>query len=79
MASFQWPAQGSGGGGSGITSINSDSTAAQTLTAGTSGTDFAIADNLAGGHAFNLPDAGAAASERSPPESGVPDPGPGSA
>lgn len=46
---------------SGITSINGDATAAQLLTVGTSGTDFAIADDAVGGHAFNLPNAGAAA------------------
>lgn len=52
----------SGGGGSGnITEINADATASQTLTVGTSGTDFAIADDAAGGHAFNLPSASATA------------------
>lgn len=40
-----------------ITSINSDSTAAQTLTTGTTGTDFAIVDNGTGDHKFNLPQA----------------------
>ncbi len=45
--------------GSGITSINADTTAAQLLTVGTSGTDFAIADNGTGTHAFNLPTASA--------------------
>ena len=42
---------------SGITSINSDTTAAQTLTVGTTGTDFAIVDNGTGDHKFNLPTA----------------------
>lgn len=41
--------------GSDITSINSDSTTAQTLTTGTSGTDFNIVDDAAGDHKFNLP------------------------
>ena len=45
----------------GITSINSDSTAAQTLAVGTAGTDFAIVDNGTGTHTFNLPDASATA------------------
>lgn len=48
-----------GSGGSGITSINGDTTAAQTLTVGTAGTDFNISDDLAGGHVFNLPTASA--------------------
>jgi hypothetical protein len=43
------------GGGGGITSINADATAAQILNTGTSGTDFAIADNGTGTHTFNLP------------------------
>ncbi len=43
--------------GSGVTSINSDTTSAQTLAVGTSGTDFAIADNGSGTHTFNLPTA----------------------
>lgn len=43
-------------GSSGITSINLDSTAAQTLVTGTTGTDFAIFDNGGGTHTFNLPD-----------------------
>lgn len=34
---------GSGGGGSGITSINADTTAAQVITSGTSGTDIGVA------------------------------------
>lgn len=44
---------------SGITSINADTTAAQTLTVGTTGTDFAIVDNGIGNHNFNLPTASA--------------------
>lgn len=40
-----------------ITSINADSTAAQTVTVGTTGTDFAIVDDASGDHAFNLPTA----------------------
>lgn len=48
-----------GGGGSGISSINADTTSAQTLTVGTSGTDFAISDNGTGTHTFNLPTASA--------------------
>lgn len=50
----------SGGGGSvigGITDINTDTTASQTLTVGTTGTDFAIVDNGTGDHKFNLPTA----------------------
>ena len=43
----------------GITSINADTTATQTLTTGTTGTDFAIVDNGSGDHKFNLPDASA--------------------
>lgn len=43
----------------GIVSLNGDSTAAQTLTTGTSGTDFAIVDNGTGDHKFNLPIASA--------------------
>lgn len=46
-----------GGGGTGITSINTDTTAAQTLTTGTTGTDFAIVDNGSGDHKLNLPTA----------------------
>ncbi len=45
----------------GVTSINGDTTAAQTLTVGTTGTDFAIVDNGTGDHKFNLPDASATA------------------
>lgn len=48
-----------GGSGGGITSINSDTTAAQTLAVGTAGTDFAIADGGSGAHTFNLPTASA--------------------
>ncbi len=43
------------GAGSGITSINGDSTTAQLLVTGTAGTNFAIVDDLAGTHTFNLP------------------------
>lgn len=46
---------------SGIASINADTTSAQLLTVGSAGTDFAIADNGVGGHAFNLPNASATA------------------
>lgn len=49
------------GGGSGVTSINTDTTAAQLLAVGTSGTDFAVVDNLSGTHTFNLPTASASA------------------
>lgn len=49
---------GGGGGGGNVNSINADTTAAQTLTVGTSGTDFNISDPGAGAHVFNLPDAG---------------------
>ncbi len=45
------------GGGGGIQSINTDTTSAQTLAVGTSGTDFAISDNGIGTHTFNLPTA----------------------
>lgn len=52
----------SAGGGTGnVTDINSDVTASQTLTTGTTGTDFAIVDNASGDHKFNLPDASATA------------------
>lgn len=50
-----------GGGGSGVTSINSDATAAQTLAVGTTGTDFALVNNGTGTHTFNLPSASATA------------------
>lgn len=46
-------------GGSGILSINADTTSAQLLVVGTSGTDFAIVDNGTGTHTFNLPTASA--------------------
>lgn len=52
---------GGGGGSSGITGINSDLTAAQTLSVGTTGSDFAITDAGSGSHVFNIPDAGASA------------------
>src|ERR1035437_7948374 len=45
--------------GSGITSLNTDISLAQTLTVGTTGTDFAIVDNGTGDHKFNLPTASA--------------------
>lgn len=48
-----------GGGGGGLTSLNSDTTAAQTLTVGTSGTDFAIVNAGGGSHVLNLPTASA--------------------
>ena len=52
----------SGGGGGGITSINGNSTAAQLLTVGTSGTDFAIDSvTTAGTSVFNIPSASATA------------------
>lgn len=51
---------GSSGGGSGVTGINSDTTAAQSLSVGTAGTDFAITDAGGGSHVFNLPSASAA-------------------
>lgn len=44
---------------SAITSINSDTTAAQTLSVGTAGTNFAIVDAGGGSHVFNLPTASA--------------------
>ncbi len=47
------------GGGGGITSINGDATTTQTLTVGTTGTDFAIVDDGVGDHKFNLPTASA--------------------
>jgi len=46
--------------GTGITAINSLTGAAQTLTTGTTGTDFAIVDS-GSDHKFNLPDASATA------------------
>lgn len=57
--SFEWPPQGSGSGGSGIASINGDTTSAQLLSIGTAGTDFAIVDAGNGSHVFNLPTASA--------------------
>lgn len=48
-----------GGGGASITTINTDTTAVQTLTTGTTGADFAIVDDLVGDHKFNLPTASA--------------------
>lgn len=44
-----------------ILSINSDTTAAQTLSVGTAGTNFAIVDAGSGSHVFNLPTASASA------------------
>lgn len=49
-----------GGGGGGGTTINGQSGASQTLTVGTSGTDFAIS-SAANVHSFNLPTASASA------------------
>lgn len=50
------------GGGGGITSINGNSTAAQLLTVGSAGTDFAIDSvTTAGTSVFNIPDASATA------------------
>jgi hypothetical protein len=43
----------------GITSINTDTTAAQVLAIGTAGTDFALVNNGTGTHTFNLPTASA--------------------
>lgn len=48
-----------GGSGGGVTSINADTTVAQTLTKGTAGTDFDIVDDGTGDHKFNLPTASA--------------------
>lgn len=50
----------SGGGSGGITSINTDTTADQTITQGTSGTDFAVSTS-AGTTTINLPSASATA------------------
>lgn len=55
----KWSTPGAGSGN--VTSINTDATAVQTLTTGTTGTDFAIVDNASGDHKFNIPDAGASA------------------
>lgn len=49
----------SSGGASGLTSINTDSTAAQVLSVGTAGSDFAITNPGGGSHVFNLPTASA--------------------
>lgn len=46
--------------GTGLTSINADATQAQTLTTGTTGTDFAIVNNGTGDHKFNIPSSSAA-------------------
>lgn len=43
----------------GLQSLNGDTTAAQTLSVGTAGTDFAITDPGGGSHVFNLPTASA--------------------
>lgn len=43
----------------GLTSINGDTTSAQLMTVGTSGTDFSINDAGGGSHVFNLPVASA--------------------
>ena len=45
--------------GGDIASVNGDATSVQTISTGTSGTDFAIVDDVAGGHTFNLPVASA--------------------
>ncbi len=58
VVSGQWAAATASGTGN-VTTINSDATAAVTLAAGSSGTDFAIADNGSGTHTFNLPSASA--------------------
>lgn len=50
---------GGGGGGGNIASINSDSTAAQTFTVGTTGSDFNIVDSGGGAHVLELPDSSA--------------------
>ena len=49
----------SSGVGAAVVSINGDMTAAQTLTVGTLGNDFAIVDNGSGNHQFDLPTASA--------------------
>ena len=57
-----WQVPAGGGGGGGIASINGDTTAAQLLTAGTAGTNFAIdSTTTPGTSVFNLPDASATA------------------
>lgn len=45
--------------GTDITSLNSDATTAQTISVGSTGTDFAIVDNGTGDHKLNLPVASA--------------------
>lgn len=57
MASFSWPTLTASG--SGLTSLNADTTAAQLLTVGTAGTDFAITNPGSGSHVLNLPTASA--------------------
>lgn len=49
----------SASGSSGVDTINGSAQAAQTLTVGTTGTDFAIVENGLGDHKFNLPTASA--------------------
>ncbi len=62
FSSSAFPNSSSSGGGSGnVTDINSDVTPSQTLTVGSTGTDFAIVDDGSGGHAFNIPSASATA------------------
>lgn len=51
----------SGSGSGNVVSINSDTTAVQTIAVGSSGTDFAIVDDAAGTHTLNLPNASATA------------------
>ncbi len=55
----KWSTPGAGSGN--VVSINGDATAVATLTAGSAGTDFAIVDNAAGDHLFNIPTASATA------------------
>lgn len=54
---LKWAPAGAGTGN--VTDINGDATGSQTLTVGTTGSDFAIVDNASGDHKFNLPDASA--------------------
>lgn len=56
-----WDERGEVAGGSGITSINGDTAAAQVFSVGTSGTDFAITDTGAGTLRWDLPSASATA------------------